>query len=64
MHTGPLIPGHALYPGTVGYTGMTEVRSNTILYAHDHLGILDLRTKEGNLFNAIKGFEVNVEVKK
>jgi hypothetical protein len=61
-HVGPLIPGHALYPGTVGYTGMTEVKSNTILYAYDHLGELDLRTREPSLLNAIKAVEVNVEL--
>jgi len=62
-HVGPMIPGHASSPGTTGYTGLVEVTPNTLLLAYDHLGVLDLRTKETSLLNSIKTVEIRVERK-
>jgi len=60
-HVGPMIPGHASSPGTTGYTGLVEVTPNTLLLAYDHLGVLDLRTKETSLLNSIKTVERPVQ---
>ena len=61
LQCGPSIPGHASYPGTTGYAGLTEMKENTILYVYDHLGVVDLRTREPGLLNTIKAVEIAVE---